>query len=218
MRKALMGGLVAAVMAFSAGAAQAATWDIDNSHASVGFSVRHLTVSDAKGSFTKFKGQVMVDEKDITKSTVNVEIDATSVNTANEKRDEHLRSPDFFDTAKFPALVFKSTKVEKQGTGLLVTGDLTMHGVTKPVVLTVEGPAAAVKNPWGQTVSAVKATGKLNRKDFGLEWNKTLESGGLLVGEDVTLTIEAELTQVAPPAAAPAAAPAAKPAAPAKKK
>lgn len=216
MRSMVTGGLVALAMAFSAGSAQAGTWDIDSGHSTVGFSVRHMMVSDAKGNFNKFKGQLNLDEKDITKSTVAVEIDAASVDTNNEKRDEHLRSPEFFDTAKFPTLTFKSTKVEKQGTNLLVTGDLTMHGVTKPVTLTVEGPAAPMKNPWGQTVSAVKATGKLNRKDFGLAWNKTLEAGGMLVGEEVTLSIEAELSAVAPPAAP--AAPVKAPAAPAKKK
>jgi len=181
----------------SASAAFASGWDIDQNHVRAGFTVKHMMVTDVYGGFRKLSGKVVVDDKDVTKSSVNVEIDAASIDTANEKRDEHLKSPDFFDVAQFPKLTFKSTAVEKAGNQLKVTGDLTIHGVTKPVVLTVDGPAPEQKNPWGQTVSAVKATGTLNRKDFGLVWNKTLEAGGVMVSDEVQLVIDAELIKQA---------------------
>jgi len=137
---------------------------------------------------------VTIDDADITKSKVDVTIDAASIDTANAKRDEHLRSPDFFDVAKYPTLKFVSTKVAKAGEGRLkVTGNLTIHGVTKEVVLDVEGPSPAVKDPWGNTKSGASATTKINRKDFGLTWNKALETGGMVVGEEVLITLEVEL-------------------------
>lgn len=180
-------------LALAAGGAHAAPWQIDSGHSTVGFSVRHMMVSDTRGAFTDFKGTVNWSEKDITKSTVEVEVKTASINTFNTKRDDHLKSPDFFDAAKHPTMTFKSTKVQKSGKNLLVTGNLTLHGVTKPVTLTVEGPGPVMTNPWGQKVSAVKASGTLNRKDFGLTWNKALEAGGVVVGDEVTLIIEAEL-------------------------
>ncbi len=141
----------------------------------------------------------------MTKSTVEATIDATSINTNEPKRDEHLRSPDFFDTAKYPTITFKSTKVEKAGSNLKVTGDLTMHGVTKPVVLDVDGSTAEAKDPWGNTKRGGVATTKINRKDFGLGWNKALEAGGVVVGEEVSITLDLELNKKqAPAAAAPA--------------
>jgi polyisoprenoid-binding protein YceI len=174
-------------------------------------------VSTVKGQFEKVKGTIELDDKDVTKSNVEVTIDLTSVNTHEPKRDGHLKSPDFFDVAKFPSATFKSTKIQKAGKKLKVTGDLTLHGVTKPVVLEVEGPSAASKTPFGTTVRGVHATGKLDRKDFEIGWNKVLDNGGVLVGNEVMLEFNAELTEKAPaPAAetAPAkpAAPAAKPA------
>jgi polyisoprenoid-binding protein YceI len=172
------------------------TWEVDGAHTNVGFSVKHMVVTNAKGQFKTFTGTIVWDDKDLTKSTINVNIDAKSIDTNQPKRDEHLRSPDFFDVAKYPALTFKSTKVEKAKDGKLkVTGDLTIRDVTKSVVLTVEGPTAPIKSPFGNQVSSFHASGAINRKDFGLSWNKTLESGGLLVGEEVKLDLDGELNQ-----------------------
>ncbi|AKF83324.1 Polyisoprenoid-binding protein YceI [Myxococcus fulvus] len=182
----------------------AATWDVDPAHSSAGFTVKHMMVSNVTGSFNIKQGAVNLDEKDVTKSTVEATLDAATVNTGNAKRDEHLKAPDFFDTAKFPTITFKSTKVEKAGEGKLkVTGNLTMHGVTKPVVLDVTGPSAESKDPWGNTRTGVAATTKLNRKDFGLTYNTALETGGVAVGEEVTVNLDLSLTKKAP-AAAPA--------------
>ncbi|MBZ4422133.1 YceI family protein [Myxococcus sp. RHSTA-1-4] len=186
----------------------ASTWDIDPAHSSAGFTVRHMMVSNVNGSFNVKSGSVNLDDKDITKSTVEATLDAASVNTANTKRDEHLRAPDFFDTAKFPTISFKSKKVEQAGEGKLkVSGDLTMHGVTKPVVLDVTGPSQESKDPWGNIRRGVQATTKLNRKDFGLTYNAALETGGVAVGEEVTVNLDLSLTKKQPaPAAKPATA------------
>ena len=200
--------------------ALASTWDIDPAHSTVEFSVRHMMVTTVKGQFQKVKGTVELDEKDPSKSTVEVSIETASIDTREAKRDAHLKSPDFFDAAKFPALTFKSTKIEKAGKGKFkITGDLTMHGITKAVVLAVEGPSASIKDPYGRTVRGVMATGKLDRKDWGMTWNKALDSGGFVVSDEVKLDINAELAEhsVTPPAPAaaekPAAPVAAKPAA-----
>jgi len=173
--------------------AQAATYNIDPEHSYTGFKVRHLMVSNVKGSFGKVQGTVVIDDQDITKSTVNVTIDTSSIDTGVAKRDNHLRSPDFFDTAKYPTMTFVSSKVARNGNGLKVTGNLTLHGVTRPVVLDVEGPSAESKDPWGNYRRGASATGTLNRKDFGLVWNKALETGGVAVGEEVHLIIEVEM-------------------------
>jgi len=191
--------------------ALASTWDIDPAHSTVEFSVRHMMVTTVKGQFQKVKGTVELDEKDPSKSTVEVSIETASIDTREAKRDAHLKSPDFFDAAKFPALTFKSTKIEKAGKGKFkITGDLTMHGITKAVVLAVEGPSASIKDPYGRTVRGVMATGKLDRKDWGMTWNKALDSGGFVVSDEVKLDINAELaergaTPPAPAAAAPSA-------------
>jgi polyisoprenoid-binding protein YceI len=174
--------------------ASATVWNIDADHSNVGFKVRHLMVSNVKGSFEKFSGTVDVNDKDISKSKVNVSIDTASINTNVKKRDEHLRSADFFDVAKFPTMTFTSKKVVSAGTGKLkVTGDLTLHGVTKEVVLDVEGPAVESKDPWGNVRSGVVASTKINRKDFGLVYNAALETGGVAVGEEVTISLEIEM-------------------------
>jgi polyisoprenoid-binding protein YceI len=189
-------GLYALSAVAFGGAAQASSWDIDPGHSAAQFSVRHLMVSNVRGEFSKVSGTVDLDDQDITKSTVNATIDATTVNTRDEKRDGHLKSPEFFDVAKFPTITFKSKKVAKAGTGsLTVTGDLTIHGVTKEVALKVDGPVAPVKDPWGNTRSGATASVKIARKDFGLVWNKALEAGGVVVGEEVTITIDIELTK-----------------------
>jgi polyisoprenoid-binding protein YceI len=174
--------------------AQAATWNIDPDHSNVGFKVRHLMVSNVKGNFEKFTGTVDINEKDITKSKIDVSIDTASINTNVQKRDEHLRSADFFEVTKYPAMTFVSKKVAKAGKGKLkVTGDLTLHGISKEVVLDVEGPAKESKDPWGNMRSGAVASTKINRKDFGLTWNKALETGGVVVGEEVTINLEVEL-------------------------
>lgn len=188
--------------------ALASTWDVDGSHSSAGFTVKHMMVSNVNGSFNVKSGTVNVDEKDITKSTVEAVIDATTVNTNEPKRDEHLRSADFFDTEKYPTITFKSTKVEKAGENLKVTGNLTLHGVTKPVVLDVEGFTTEAKDPWGNTKRGGTATTKINRKDFGLGWNSVLETGGVAVGEEVAITLDLELNKKQAPAEAPAVKPA----------
>lgn len=181
--------------------AHATTWELDPSHSSIGFSVRHMMATTVKGQFEKVRGTVELDEKDITKSTVEVTIEVASINTNDAKRDGHLKSPDFFDVAKFPTATFKSTKVQKAGKNKLkVTGDLTLHGITKPVVLDVEGPTPPLQTPFGTTVRGVHATGKIDRKDFQITWNKTLDSGGLLVGNEVSLDLNAELIEKKLPA------------------
>ena len=193
--------LSAAVAVLSSSPALAADYVLDSSHSTAQFSVKHMMVSTVRGQFDKVSGTVSFDDKDPTKAKIDVAIEAKSINTREPKRDDHLRSPDFFDVAKYPTLTFTSTKVEKaEGGKFKVTGNLTMRGITKPVVLTSDAPTAAVKNPWGGEVRGIYATGKLNRKDWGLTWNKALEAGGVLVGDEVTLTIDAELN-VKPPAA-----------------
>ena len=173
---------------------QAATWQIDPDHSSFQFKVRHLMVSNVKGDFTKVKGAVTMDDKDIANLNVELTIDAASVNTGHAKRDEHLRAADFFDVAKYPTITFVSKKVVKDGPDRLkVTGDLTMHGVTREVTVHVEGPTQEVKDPWGNFRRGATGTAKINRKDFGLTWNRALETGGVVVGEDVDIFIEIEL-------------------------
>jgi len=174
--------------------ALASTWTIDPDHSNIGFKVRHLMVSNVKGNFNKFTGVVEINDKDITKSKVEVSIDTNSINTNVQKRDEHLRSADFFDVAKYPTMTFVSNKVAKAGKDKLkVTGDLTLHGVTRQVVLDVEGPTKESKDPWGNIRKGATATTKINRKDFGLVWNAALETGGVAVGEEVTITLEIEM-------------------------
>jgi polyisoprenoid-binding protein YceI len=185
-------GLAAAV-SLPASAATS-TWQIDPNHSAAQFSVRHLGLSTVRGAFTKLSGTVQLDDKDISKSTVEVTIDATSVDTRVPDRDKDLRSERFFDVAKYPTLTFKSTKVEQAGPGKLkVTGDLTIHGATKEVVLDVEGPTAPVKDPWGNERAAATATTKVNRQDFGVKWNATMDNGGVVVGDDVTIIIDVEM-------------------------
>jgi len=179
--------------------ASAATWTIDPDHSNVGFKVRHLMVSNVSGSFEKHSGTVEINDKDITKSRVEVSIDTSSINTHVQKRDEDLRSANFFDVAKYPAMTFVSKKVAKAGKDKLkVTGYLTLHGVTKEVVLDVEGPSKESKDPWGVIRCGATATTKINRKDFGLLWNKSLETGGVVVGDEVNITLEIEMIKGPP--------------------
>lgn len=171
-----------------------ATWQVDPSHSSFEFKIRHLTVSNVKGNFSKTKGTVTIDDQDVTRLKVDVVIDAASINTGHAKRDDHLRGPDFFDVAKYPEITFVSKKVTKvDADRLKVTGDLTIHGVTREITMDVEGPTLEVKDPSGNFRRGATAAGKINRKDFGLTWNRVLDTGGVVVGEEVTMVVEVEL-------------------------
>jgi len=194
--------VLAAFALVLAGSAAAATYDIDQAHSSVGFGVKHMMVSTTRGVFKDFAGTVTYDPANVAASAVDVTIQAASIDTQNAKRDTHLRSADFFDVEKFPTLTFKSKSAAPAGDGKLkLVGDLTMHGVTKEVTLDVTGPSEALKTERG-AIRGATATTVVNRKDFGLGWNKVLETGGLAVGEDVTITLEIELHEQAAPAAA----------------
>ena len=203
-RSLILGAALALVLPASAFAAD---YEIDPVHSSASFSVKHMMVSTVRGQFNKLSGTFLYDEKNPAKSKLEATIDASSIDTNEPKRDEHLKSPDFFDVAKYPTITFKSTKVEKGAKGhLKVTGDLTMHGVTRPVTLDVEGPTAPAKDPWGNVKVGATATTTVNRKDFGLNWNKALETGGVMVSDEVKITIDAELGQKKTPEVAPASA------------
>lgn len=193
-RIALTAGLAAA-LSLPAAAANS-NWQIDPAHSSAQFSVRHMAISTVRGAFSKVTGSVALDDKDVSKSTVEVTIDANSVDTRVPDRDNDLRSDKFFDVARYPSITFKSRKVEQLAPGRLkVTGDLTIRGTTKEVVLDVEGPTAPVRDPWGNARNAATATTKINRQDFGVKWNTTLDNGGVVVGDDVSIIIDVELVK-----------------------
>ena len=173
--------------------AAVSTWNIDPVHSVAEFKVKHMMISNVKGQFTRIKGVLSLDETELTKSRVEASIDAASINTRDEQRDGHLKSADFFDVEKFPTLSFKSTKITRVADGeLAVAGELTIHGAARNVVFTVEGPTAPGKDPWGNTRIGLSATTKINRKDFGLTWNTSLETGGILVGDEVTITLDVQ--------------------------
>ncbi len=172
-------------------AAATTTWNIDPVHSNAEFKVRHLMISNVKGQFKGVTGILRLDNADLTKSVVEVSIDAATINTNEAQRDAHLKSADFFDVEKFPTLTFKSTRVSKGKDGTLtVAGDLTLHGVTRNVGFEVEGPSAPTKDPWGNTRIGLSATTRLNRKDFGLTWNAALETGGFMVSDEVAITLD----------------------------
>ena len=174
----------------------AAAYTIDPAHTTIGFKVKHLMITNVKGVFERFKGTVNIDEKDITKSKVDVSIEMASINTNIAKRDDHLRSPDFFDVAKFPTMTFVSTKVEKTGADTLkVTGNLTIKGVSRPVTLNVEGPTGEIKSPQGDIKRGASAAATINRQDFGVSWSKKLDGGGVVVADDVYISIDTELAR-----------------------
>lgn len=182
------------------GTIQAEAWTIDPAHSSAQFSVRHMMVSTVRGEFTRLSGTVELDEKDVTRSSVEATIDATTIDTRNERRDGHLKSADFFDVANHPTITFKSAKVDKASDGRLkVTGDLTIRGVTRPVVLDVEALSPVVRDPQGNLRSGTSATTRINRKDFGVSWSANLDGGGLVVSDDVNITIDIELVKKAAP-------------------
>jgi polyisoprenoid-binding protein YceI len=177
--------------------AKTETYTLDSVHSSVAFKIRHL-IGKVTGIFSNFTGTLNLDAENITESTVSAEIDAASINTQNTKRDDHLKSVDFFDVAKFPKLTFKSSKVKKvDSEKYLVDGDLTIHGVKKAATLAVTTNGVS-KGMMGETRAGFSATTKINRKDFGIVWNKTLDTGGLVVGDDVEITIEIEAVKEEP--------------------
>ncbi|MGB6742020.1 MAG: YceI family protein [Terracidiphilus sp.] len=169
------------------------TWKIDPAHSTAEFKVKHMMISNVKGSFTGLSGVLTEHATDASLSTIEASFSVDSLSTGDAQRDGHLKSADFFDAEKFPTLSFKSTTVTRKGEDeYAVTGDLTIHGVSKPVTFAVEGPSAPGKDPWGNTKIGLSATAKINRKDFGLSWNSALETGGVLVGEDVAITLEVQ--------------------------
>jgi polyisoprenoid-binding protein YceI len=187
--------VAATVLQAGRAVAQQATWNIDTAHSSAQFSVRHMMVATVRGEFTSTKGTVRWDGKNLATAVVEATIDASTVSTREPKRDAHLRSADFFDVEKYPALTFKSTKVEPVGQGKLrMTGDLTIRGVTKSVVFDVEGPTEAIKDNRGNQRVGASAIATINRKDFGLTWNAVLETGGVVVSDEVKIILDVALT------------------------
>jgi polyisoprenoid-binding protein YceI len=172
------------------------TWNIDPVHSVAEFKVKHMMISNVKGQFASVQGVLALDETDLTNSHVEALIEASSINTRDAQRDAHLKSADFFDVEKFPTLSFKSTRISRVDDGeLAVVGDLAIHGVTRNVAFTVEGPTPPAKDPWGNTRVGLSATTKINRKDFGLNWNAALETGGILVGDEVTITLDVQFVK-----------------------
>ncbi len=172
------------------------TWNIDPAHSVAEFKVKHMMISNVKGQFPKVSGALSLDESNLVNSRVEASIEAASIETRDAQRDAHLKSAEFFDVEKFPTLYFKSTRISLVGNGeVAAEGDLTIRGVTRKVVFSVEGPTPPAKDPWGNTRVAVSATTKINRKDFGLTWNTTLETGGILVGDEVTITLDVQFVK-----------------------
>jgi polyisoprenoid-binding protein YceI len=196
--KVMVAGGFAAVLALPV-LAGVKTYKIDSQHSSAQFAVTHLMISKVRGEFHAVNGTVNIDESDITKSAVEVTIDASTVDTREPDRDKDLKSPHFLDVAKYPTMSFKSTKIEKGASGKLrITGDLAIHGVTKSVVLDVTEPNPPIKDPWGLQRTAISGTAKINRQDFGLNYSPTLDNGGLVVGNEIEIALDAEM--IVPPA------------------
>ncbi len=171
------------------------TWQIDPAHSLIEFGIKHMMFTTVKGRFTEVRGTIDIDEGDVANSSVQVEIDIESIDTRSEQRDAHLRSADFFDAQTYPTMTFQSTRVEPVGEDRLkVVGDLTIHGVTRQVVLNTQINGRGT-NPWGQEVVGLTAETKINRKDFGLTWNAPIEAGGWLVGDDVKIALEIQATR-----------------------
>jgi polyisoprenoid-binding protein YceI len=197
LRTILMGVVAVAV------AAGADTWQIDPAHSAVQFSVRHMMISNVRGEFSKLSGTVQYDPAELLQTAIDATVDSTSLNTRVEARDKHLKSADFFDVEKYPTLTFKSKRVESAGAGKLkLIGDLTMHGTTREVAFDVDGPTPPIKDQRGNLHMGASASTKVNRKDFGLTWNRALDGGGVVVGDEVAVTIDVELVKRAPAAAA----------------
>lgn len=171
------------------------TYQIDPSHSEAQFSIKHMMISKVRGGFEKISGTFNYDAKNPSQSNVDVTIDVASINTREAQRDTHLKSADFFDVEKYPTITFKSTRIEKNGGDLTIVGNLTIHGVTNLVTLDVEGPSEELKDPWGNAKIGASATTKISRKDFGLTWNAALEAGGLLVGDEVNISIDVQFVK-----------------------
>jgi polyisoprenoid-binding protein YceI len=171
-------------------------WKIDPAHSDARFSVKHMMISNVAGDFGKITGKAEYDCTHLDKASVEATIPITDINTREPKRDEHLKSPEFFDVAKYPTMNFKSTKIEElPGGEFKMTGDLTMHGITKEVVLTGTAPSKPIKDPRGNFRIGTSVAAKINRKDFGINYDKTMDNGGLMVGDEVAVTIDIELTR-----------------------
>ena len=186
--------LATAAICLISSSAMASSWTIDPDHSNIQFKIRHLMITDVKGTFGKVKGVIRIDEKDMSLSAVEVTIEIDSINTGVAKRDEHLKSNEFFDAARFPTMTFVSRKVTQSGKGQMkILGDLTIRGISREVVLDVEGPTNEIKDPWGNTRRGASATTKINRTDFGLTWNKSMESGGMMIDDTVFINLEIEM-------------------------
>lgn len=168
------------------------TYAIDPAHSAVHFSVRHMMLSNVRGEFTKVSGSIESDPQAPAQSKIAATIETASINTRDEGRDGHLKGADFLDVEKFPTITFRSKQISLHGESAKVTGDLTIHGVTREITLDVEGPTQEIKDPWGKQRVGASATAKLSRKDFGLTWNAALETGGVMVGDEVKITIDIE--------------------------
>jgi len=173
----------------------ATTYLMDPSHSTASFSIKHMMIAKVHGGFEKLSGKLQFDSNNLANSSVVAEIETASINTRDGQRDAHLKSADFFDVEKFPLISFQSTKFEKKGDDYMIIGNLSIHGVTKEVALSVDGLNSEMKDPWGNTKIGASGTTKINRKDFGLNWNAALEAGGILVGEDVNITLEVQFVK-----------------------
>ncbi|HTA46328.1 MAG TPA: YceI family protein [Bryobacteraceae bacterium] len=179
-----------------------ARYTIDQAHTSAQFSIRHMMITNVRGGFSSVKGTAEYDADNLSNSSVDIVIDTNTITTHDEQRDAHLKSADFLDVEKYPTITFKSTKVTAEGEGeSKVEGNLTIHGVTKPVVLNVEGPSAESKDPWGNIRIGASATTKIKRSEFGLTWNAALETGGIMVGDDLKIELDVQMIKSAASAA-----------------
>lgn len=193
LAKLVLAATIAVTLAVPSPAATT-TWQIDPAHTAAGFSVKHMMIATVRGQFKGVTGTVNWDDQDISNSIVDVTIDASTVDTGEPKRDADLKSANFFDVANYPTITFKSTKIERVSAAKMkVTGNLTIHGVTKPVVLDVEGPSGAIKDPYGKTRVALNAATTVNRMDYGVKWNAKMDGGGIVVSDDVNINIDLEM-------------------------
>ena len=193
LAKLTLAATIAAIQAVSSPAAST-TWLIDPAHTAAGFSVKHMMIATVRGQFKGVTGTVNWDDQNISNSVVDVTIDANTVDTGEPKRDADLRSANFFDVAHYPTITFKSTKIERiSAAKMRVAGNLTIHGITKPVILDVEGPSGAIKDPYGNTRVALNATTTVNRMGYGVKWNAKMDGGGIVVGDDVNINIDLEM-------------------------
>jgi polyisoprenoid-binding protein YceI len=188
-----------ALCLISSSAMAASTWTIDPDHSNIQFKIRHLMITDVKGTFGKVKGVIKIDDKDMAESAVDVTIEIDSINTGVAKRDAHLKSNEFFDATRYPTMTFVSRKMTPNGKGQLkILGDLTIRGISREVVLDVEGPTIEIKDPWGSTRCGASATAKINRADFGLTWNQQMETGGMMIDDTVFINLEIEMIKEKP--------------------